>query len=44
VHDAVTTVQVDDANQDGVVVGVIREGYLIGDEVLRPAGVAVGRK
>jgi molecular chaperone GrpE len=43
-HEAITVVPVDDSNQDGRVVGVIREGYAIGDEVLRPAGVAVARK
>lgn len=43
VHEAVTTVPTGDAAQDGVVVGVIRAGYLIGDDVLRPAMVAVSR-
>ena len=28
---------------DGLVVGIIRHGYRIGDEVLRPAAVAVGK-
>ena len=42
-HEAVTTVPVDDPALDHVVVGVIRHGYAIGDEVLRPALVAVGR-
>lgn len=42
-HEAVSVVPVGDAAQDGVVCGVIRAGYLIGDEVLRPALVAVGR-
>jgi len=40
-HEAATTVPVDDPAQDGVVVGVIRQGYSIRDEVLRPAVVAV---
>jgi molecular chaperone GrpE len=40
-HEAATTVPVRDAAQDGVVVGVIRQGYAIRDEVLRPAVVAV---
>jgi molecular chaperone GrpE len=40
-HEAATTVPVADAAQDGVVVGVIRQGYAIRDEVLRPAVVAV---
>jgi molecular chaperone GrpE len=40
-HEAATTVPVHDPAQDGVVVGVIRRGYTIRDEVLRPAVVAV---
>lgn len=40
-HEAVTMVPTDDPQRDGVVVGVIRPGYQIGDEVLRPALVAV---
>jgi len=43
-HAAVSTVPVKDPAQDGVVVGVVKEGYLVGDEVLRPATVAVGAK
>jgi molecular chaperone GrpE len=40
-HEAATTVPVADPAQDGIVVGVIRQGYTIRDEVLRPAVVAV---
>ena len=40
-HEAAATVPVADASQDGLVVGVIRQGYTIRDEVLRPAVVAV---
>ncbi len=40
-HEAATTVPVADPAQDGLVVGVIRQGYTIRDEVLRPAVVAV---
>lgn len=40
-HEAATTVPVTDPAQDGIVVGVIRRGYAIRDEVLRPAVVAV---
>jgi molecular chaperone GrpE len=40
-HEAATTVPVHDPAQDGLVVGVIRQGYTIRDEVLRPAVVAV---
>ena len=40
-HEALTTLPVSDAFADGTVAGVIRPGYLMGDEVLRPAAVAV---
>jgi molecular chaperone GrpE len=40
-HEAVTTVPVADAAQDGIVCGVVTPGYRVGDEVLRPALVAV---
>ncbi|HEY2431821.1 MAG TPA: nucleotide exchange factor GrpE [Vicinamibacterales bacterium] len=43
-HEAVTTVPTPDAASDGRVLGVIAHGYRIGDDVLRPALVAVGRK
>jgi molecular chaperone GrpE len=42
-HDAIALVPVTDPAQDGRVIDVMREGYLLGDEVLRPAGVAVGK-
>ncbi|MDO8835615.1 MAG: nucleotide exchange factor GrpE [Vicinamibacterales bacterium] len=42
-HEAATTVPVSDPRQDGVVVGIIREGYTMGGDMLRPAMVAVGR-
>ena len=42
-HEAVTAVPAPDASADGRVVGVITHGYRIGDEVLRPALVAVGK-
>jgi molecular chaperone GrpE (heat shock protein) len=34
---------VTDAAQDGRVVAVLREGYSIGEDTLRPAAVAVGK-
>lgn len=40
-HEAVTTMPASEAFADGVVAGVVAPGYLIGDEVLRPAVVAV---
>jgi len=42
-HEAVTAVPAADAASDGRVMGVITHGYRIGDEVLRPALVAVGK-
>jgi molecular chaperone GrpE len=42
-HEAVTTTPVHDPAQDGTVVAVTREGYAIGEEMLRPAWVVVGR-
>jgi molecular chaperone GrpE len=42
-HEAVTSVPAPDAASDGRVLGVITHGYRIGDEVLRPALVAVGK-
>lgn len=42
-HEAIALVPVTDPAQDGRVIDVMREGYLIGDETLRPAGVAVGK-
>lgn len=42
-HEAVTTVEAASPEADGRVVGVIAHGYRIGDEVLRPALVAVGQ-
>jgi len=43
-HEAVTTIPAPDAASDGRILGVIAHGYRIGDEVLRPALVAVGRR
>jgi molecular chaperone GrpE len=42
-HEAVTTVPATPATPDGHVAGIIRPGYLIRDEVLRPALVAVAK-
>lgn len=43
VAEAVDTVAVADAAQDGLVVQEVRAGYRIGERVLRPARVRVGR-
>jgi molecular chaperone GrpE len=43
-HDeAVSLAPVDNPDDDGVVVSVLKEAYAIGDEMLRPASVVVGR-
>jgi molecular chaperone GrpE len=42
-HDAVATTHVEDPQQDDRVVAVVREGFAIGDDLLRPASVVVGR-
>jgi len=42
-HEAVSTVPAVRLEDDGRVVGVVRHGYTIGDDVLRPASVAVGK-
>lgn len=42
-HEAVTTVPASDTAPDGIVVGIVRPGYRIGEEVLRPAQVAVAQ-
>jgi len=43
VHEAVTIVPAVSPEQDGLVVGVIRHGYRVGNDVLRPAAVAVAK-
>jgi molecular chaperone GrpE len=43
VHEAVSTVPAQSPEHEGRVVGVIRHGYTIGADVLRPASVAVAR-
>lgn len=40
-HEAVATIAAPDGTPAGTIVGIIRPGYVIGDEVLRPAQVAV---
>ena len=43
IHEAVSTVPTTDASADGRIVGIVRHGYRIGEEVLRPALVAVAK-
>ena len=42
-HEAIATVPATSPDDDGVVVGIVRHGYRIGDDVLRPAAVAVAK-
>ncbi len=43
-HEAIALVPVTDPAQDGRVIDVMREGYAIGEETLRAASVAVGKR
>jgi molecular chaperone GrpE len=43
-HEAITTVPTSSPEEDGLVVGIIRPGYRIGDQILRPASVAVAKQ
>ncbi len=43
IHEAVSIVPVSDPARDEHVVAIVRKGYSIGPDVLRPAGVVVGR-
>ena len=42
-HEAVSTVPAPTPDHDGLIVGIVRHGYRIGDDVLRPAAVAVAK-
>ena len=42
-HEAISSVPAQSPEQDGLVVGTVRTGYRIGDDVLRPAAVAVAK-
>ena len=42
-HEAVSSVPAATPDQDGLVIGTVRSGYRIGDDVLRPAAVAVAK-
>jgi molecular chaperone GrpE len=41
-HEAVSMAPVADASKQGVIIAVAREGYAIGEDLLRPASVVVG--
>jgi molecular chaperone GrpE len=43
IHEAVSSVPAASAEQDGLIVGTVRSGYRIGEDVLRPAAVAVAK-
>jgi molecular chaperone GrpE len=43
-HEAVSTVPSPTPDHDGLVVGIVRHGYTIGDDILRPAAVAVAQQ
>ena len=42
-HEAISSVPAASPDQDGQIVGTVRPGYTIGNEVLRPAAVAVAK-
>lgn len=42
VHEAISTTAVTDPSLDGVIVTVVQPGYVVGDDLLRPASVIVG--
>jgi len=42
-HEAISTLPAASEDQDGAILGVVRRGYRIGDDVLRPAAVAVAK-
>jgi molecular chaperone GrpE len=42
-HEAIATAPVTDPAQDGTVIAVLKEGFVVGDDLLRPASVVVGR-
>lgn len=42
-HEAVSVIPTQEPEHDGMVMGVMREGYVMGEHTLRAAGVAVGK-
>jgi len=44
VHEAISAVPASDSAPDRTIVGIIRHGYRIGEDVLRPASVAVAKR
>ena len=43
-HEAITSVPAASPEQDGWSSAIVRHGYAIGDDVLRPAAVAVAKR
>lgn len=43
-HEALATAPAQHPEDEGCVVAIVRPGYRIGDDVLRPAGVVVGKR
>ncbi|MDR1511126.1 MAG: nucleotide exchange factor GrpE [Synergistaceae bacterium] len=43
-HEAVTTADTEDPEEDGMIMEVFHRGYMLGDKVLQAAKVKVGRK
>ena len=42
-HEALSTMPVEEKEMDGIIMGIIRKGYMLGDRILRPARVVVGQ-
>lgn len=42
-HEALSTMKVADKEMDGKIVGIISKGYMLGDNILRPTKVMVGK-
>lgn len=41
-HEVIATAPTADPSRDGIIVTVVKEGYVIGDELFRPASVIIG--
>jgi molecular chaperone GrpE len=42
-HEAMSVVPAQDPEHDGMIMSVMREGYVMGEDILRPAGVVVAK-
>jgi molecular chaperone GrpE len=43
IHDALSMVPVTDPSKDNIVITVVKPGYFVNDDLLRPASVIVGK-